>query len=272
MSIYSSLSYREIIKDKIKAAKKAGKKEGVVKIAENTGLHGSFLSSVLSENTHLNEDQLFALTDYLEFTASESEYVQLLHAAERSVNNKRKKKLEIRIEEIQEEQRRTEKHLAAKKANHNSLDFIEYYSDPYYKIIHVFLGIEAFSKNTDTLIEHLSISKKQLNLYLEKLERFGFISRSKTTAKVLNRNFHLSKEAFICKPHQMAMRQLSNYKVNSTEDKKKETVSVTFSGTKKTYENVHLKFLQFLKDCESDVKGAKAEEVFQINFDLFYWS
>ena len=68
------------------------------------------------------------------------------------------------------------------------------------------------------------------------------------------------------------MKALSQQSMASIEDHRKETVCVTFSGEEETFKAVHSEFLEFLKRTEDHVKKSHPREVFQINFDLHYWS
>lgn len=182
-------------------------------------------------------------------------------------------KLKEEIDSIQEEHKKTTTHISTKPQESLDLDLAEYYSDPYYKIIHVFLGIENFEKHPLALSEQLHLSPKKIQNYLVRLEEMSVIQLiDGGVVKVLKKNYHLPKDFFICKPHQAAMKMLSQQTLLTVEDEKKESVCVTFSGEETTFKQVHAEFLEFLKRTEKYVKNSHCEEVFQMNFDLHYWS
>ena len=272
MNIFNSLSYRKILKAKIESVKKTKPGLGILRISEKAGLHGSFVSVVLKEQKHLSADQLFEIGDVLGFSYKELDYLLLLLNLERSVDKRLIEKLKSEIEEIQKEHSKTSTHISTKPQESLDLDLAEYYADPFYKIIHVFLGVEEIGNNPALLSEHLNLSPQKIQNYLMRLNEMGIISLEGAEVKVLKKNYHLPKDFFICKPHQSAMKALSQQSLNLIEDSKKETVCVTFSGEEETYKAVHAEFLDFLKKTENHVKKSHPKEVFQLNFDLHYWS
>jgi len=48
--------------------------------------------------------------------------------------------------------------------------------------------------------------------------------------------------------------------------------SVVFTADEDVRRRVQGRFLRFLKEVEDEVKQARAEDVYQLNFDLFKWS
>ncbi len=271
MSIFNSLSYREIIKDKISTLKKTKPGFGVLRVSQKAGLHGSFVSSALKGHKHLSSDQVFALGEQLGFSYKELDYLLLLLNYERSVNQNLKAKYLDEIKAIQKENSKTTTHISTKPQESLDLDLAEYYSDPFYKIIHVFLGIEQFRQDPNLLALQLGITHKQTQKYLKRLEDFEIIKFS-SPIEVLKKNYHLPKDFFICKPHQATMKLLSQQTLLSLEEKQKESVCVTFTGEEETFKKVHNEFLDFLKKAEKHVKYSVSKEVFQMNFDLHFWS
>ncbi len=272
MNVFSSLSYREILKNKVDTVKKVKPGMGLLRLCEKAGLHGSFVSSALKGHKHLNADQVYGLGDVLGFSYKELDYILLLLNYERAVNKRLREKFKTEIDLIQEEHKKTTTHISTKPQESLDLDLAEYYSDPYYKIIHVFLGIEEFSANPGELAEQLHLSAEKIQGYLARLVEMGVIRFKGSAIEVVKRNYHLPKDFFICKPHQTAMKLLSQQSLLSVEDNKKESVCVTFSGEDETFKSVHQEFLEFLKRTEAHVKKSQRQKVFQLNFDLHYWS
>lgn len=272
MKIYSYLSYRALIRDRLKSLKLGPKKLGTLKLAEMTGLHSSFVSSVLQEHKHFNSDQVYSVCEAVGFTGIEIDYILLLHSCERSTQKGLKSKYFSEIKKIQEESKKVHKVLSVKKQKDLDLILSEYYSDPYFKIIHVHLSVPRFNKSPLLLADELMLPVSKITHCLEKLEEFGIIKQDKGGVKVLKRHLHLPKDFFICQAHQTTMKSISQQKIMNLPKDKKETFCVTFSGTKKTYSEVHEAFLEFLKKSENCVKDAKSENVFQMTFDLHHWS
>lgn len=272
MNIYSYSSYRALLRDRLKSLKSGPKKLGTLKLANLTGLHSSYISSVLQEHKHFNSDQVYTICEVLGFNDSEIDYVLLLLNWERSATKGLRSKFKGEIKRKQEESRKVHRVLSVKKQKDLDLMLSEYYSDPYFKIIHVYLSVSKFNKEPLALSEELGLPVSKLTYYFSKLEEFGVIKKNKKSVEILKRHLHLPKEFFICQTHQNTIKTLSQQKLISLPKDKKETFCVTFSGTDETYAEIHEAFLGFLKKSEKCVKDARSENVFQMSFDLHYWS
>ncbi len=270
---FKYLDYRKNLKDYIKRPEVKTRVGGVVKVAEACGMHGPYLSGALNERIHLNQDQLYELCSVLGIENEEEEFLVLCLEYTRSVSQSRRKLLKEKLNFIRRGLNKVEDKLLAKKADTEDMIFIEYYSDPYYKIIHSIIQLPHFSRNPEKIGKALKLSEDTLYFYVQKLVEFGFIVKKKGYYKVLKKNYHLPKSSFICKPHQFSMKSLSLSKLNDLNDHRKESVSVTFSGDEDLFNAIQAGFLDFLKKTESLVtKNSKNEDIYQLNFDLFPWT
>ncbi len=236
-------------------------------------MHGSFFSSVLSEKNHLTEDQMYDLIHLLEIKNPEAEYLNISLSYFRSGSSNRRKELKEQLAKIRKEVLKTENHLKVHVPDQAEDYFMEYYSDPYFKIIHVLLQIKEYRKKPVLMAAKLFLEKEKLEFYVKKLQDFGFIIHKTDGIEVLKQNYHLPKESPICLPHQVTLKNLSQSKLMTLSSDKHKSICVTFSGNKSTYSLIQSQFLKFLKDAEKEVIEAEEHnEVFQLNFDLFYWT
>lgn len=269
--LMESFSYRDILNARLKELKAAKPGFGLVRLCEKLTLHSSYISAALKGQKTLNSDQLFMLADALGFHSETIDYLLLLLDYERTQNTKLKSKLFKKIEALQQKSKKSEIHLKAKAHTNEDLILARYYSNPIYKILHVFLGIEKYRTDKNKLRSALNLTEDDLEQRLKDLEEMGVIKNT-PHIQILKRNFHLPKDFFICQPHQFMMKQLSIQKQIRLEDTKRESICVTFSASTKDYQRIHQEFLLFLKKAESIVKKSPAEEVFQMTFDLHHWN
>lgn len=271
----SYLNYRKALKDGYREAKAVKKSLSLEKLASAMDSHGSFLSSVFNEKAHLNSDQLQCLCQELGWPESDWLYLDLLLQWERSTNSARRKYLKKQIEALRKKkpQAREElKNIEPVMPDSEKLD--RYYSNPWCKVVHIFLGIDDYAKTPAQILEHLPLAEQELFNTLKTLEELHMIARNpKGGYQVLRRFLHLPKEAMICRPHQVLMRNISQIKYQSSPPENLETLSVTFSADEVAYNEIHKKFLDFMNFAREKVEDVEhPDSVYQMNFDLFPWT
>lgn len=269
--LMESFDYRAILDSRLKELKASKPGFGLVRLCEKLDLHGSYVSAALKGQKSLSTDQLFVLAEAMGFHPETIDYLLLLLDFERTQNKKLQAKLLKKIESIQAKSKKSESQLKAKAHTSEDLVLARYYSNPIYKILHVFLGIEKYRIDRSRLGAALNLSLSDLDKRLVELEEMGVIKIA-PHIQILKRNFHLPKDFFICQPHQFMMKQLSIQKQILLDDSKRESVCVTFSATQKDYQKIHQEFLLFLKKAEGIVKDSPAEDVFQMTYDLHHWA
>lgn len=68
------------------------------------------------------------------------------------------------------------------------------------------------------------------------------------------------------------MNQFATSKLNQLDGDEFHSFSVIFTCDQKVNDKIKQKFFNFLKDIQVDFKKAKAEEVYQMNFNLLKWN
>lgn len=273
MSIYNYLDYRQYISDEVSQRKKLGSSLNFSKLSSKSGIQNTYLSNALKGRAHLNSDQIFSVAQVLQLETAETDYLLLLLEHNKSDNKERKKILKEKIINIQNEMKKTEKHLKAKALDQDyARNLTDYYLDPYTQVIHVMLGLEGNSSLPENIAAALGISDAHMESCLQALKKVHFIEISaEGVVSVLKKNHHLPKDSTLCLPHQLLMRMKSIDHMQRVPKERRHSVSVAFSGDQQTAEKIHSSFLDFLKSCEPVVKKASATEAFQLNFDLFPW-
>lgn len=273
MNIYTFNNYRKALKFVYKDVKSIKRSISLESLAADISSHGSFLSNVFNEKAHINSDQLTSLCESLGLTEEQRMYLDLLLQWERSTHPSRRKSLQEEIEKRHQKKSRAKDSIGKVEDVLPEVGFLEaYYSNPYCKVIHIFLGIEEFAKQPSLILQHLPLSEEEFERIIRTLVDLKMIAKEQDKIVILRKNLHLPREASICRPHQILMRQISQIKYQSSSTDKLETLSVTFSADTSAYEDIYKEYLNFLGKAKKLVEDCKKpSDVYQINFDMFPW-
>ena len=86
------------------------------------------------------------------------------------------------------------------------------------------------------------------------------------------RNFHLPAESPLYRAYRLGVRVRAYERLQNSRTNDNYSFSVIFSSNEEVRAKIHKEFLKFLQRVEKWVKDGKAEEVYQMNFDLMNWS
>lgn len=272
------LDYREKIDEHVNNAKKMNSKFNYSFFAEKAGVQNTYFSRVLKLEAHLNSDQIFLLCEALNLKPEEQEYLVLLHEYDRSIVVKRKSLLKTRIKEIEQEFARVEEYLKAEFVTpENHTDLAKYYLNPLNTIIHICLTVPHYNKNPNRIAEALKIEDSALKGALQLLTDLKMIEPADKNSgegqfRILQSALQLSKTSLYTDPHQTLMRYKSQDRISNLPIEKRKGFAVTFSADPATQKEIHKEFLNFISKIEKLVRNAPAEEVYQLNFDIFPWT
>jgi uncharacterized protein (TIGR02147 family) len=269
MLVYAYNDYRDWIQDYIERKKKLVKGFNFSRLAESSNMQKTYLSKVLSKNTHLNSDQLYLICEACECSEEESFYLNLLLEKERCGVKKRKEKLLAQIKEIQKRQLSSESHLLVEKVSSTMPLMEEYFLDPYMQQVHVLLTISSYQKNINLISQKLKITDERVQKILETLVRLKLVLIDNSIYKVVSDSLHLPKDSPLCKPYLIQQRFVAIGEIQRQSFDDVYSFSANFASSKKSKEEIRKEFLKFLEIAQKISKSSKSEELFQINFDLF---
>jgi len=272
MNIFEYLDYRLIIKDSLYNLKLIKPSVTLEKLADSCRVQKTYLSKVLNHGGNLNTDQIYLAAEYFGFNQIQTDYLFLIHDYDQCVVDKRKKELLRQIHKIQKEQLNTQSHLKVKSEELQLEALQEYYADPYYQIIHIFLTIKYYQENPNEIREKLNLSEDKFQNYLHKLIKMNIIILENKSYKSHIDNIHLPSHSSMMKAYRTMTRIQALQKLNTLDDHNSYNFSVVFSTDQKTRDKIHQNFLEFLKETQKLVSKSKEEDVFQMNFDLLKWS
>jgi hypothetical protein len=241
-------------------------------MARACGIQKTYLSRVLnSETAHLNEEQLFLAATYLGLASEEQRYLQLLRVFEKATAASYKAELQREIEKVRSVKERSESHLAAETTFPQS-DTSPYYLDPNIMLTHIFLAVERFRRDIQSLARKLNLSEEYLSEILTKLEQMKLIKLSDEGYVLLKESTHLPIDSPLYYPYRFMQRVKSLERIQRLPKEQTYNFSVVFSADENARKQIKAKFLEFLKNIEKIANSAPDREVYQLNFDLFDWS
>lgn len=277
MNIYSSVKYREIIGEIMTEKKFLDKRFTFQAMANYLRIQKPYLSKVMNGGADFNTDQLFMSCKYLELAEEEINYLILLLEHERCTYPERKKQLLGKIHKIQDSKRDSKTVLLKniKEMDATTLDGSiqsEYYLDPINLIVHYFLNIPRFVRNTDLIAEELFITKDHLNDIFKKLVEMNLIEIKNGKISVLIKELFLPRGTRLVAPHQQLIKQYGIQRLNRMGNEYKKNLCLTFSSNEEVRKKIEIEFNKFLNITESLVRSGEAKDCYQLNFELFPWS
>lgn len=269
MNIYEYSDYRVFLRERVEAGKVSRTKLTYAQLAKAMRIQRSYLSQVLSGAHTLNADQLYLAAEEIGLSEKEREFLLLLLEIDRSQVPGRRDQLVKRCAELREEHTRSEHYLTSDLFVKESLQDNEYFQDPLTALVHVFLMIKTYRTNPPKLAAKLAISAERLEATFKILERAGMLKYTAQGIDVCVRSLHLAKTSPLTAYHGTYFRHHGIAELQNRRDENSYFFTTTFSATEGTRERIRLAFLALLREASSWIAGAKEEQAFQLNFDLF---
>ena len=273
MTIYDFDDYKEVLK-KFLLEKKANisKRFTFQKMADACVVEKAYLSRVLNNDAHLNQDQLFAACSFLGFSSEQKRFVSLLHARQRSSLKNLQDDLSEQIRATRSRNRKTDSHITAQSMNLDSEAINQYFLDPNAQLVHMFFTTSKYAGDLEAIGRCLGLSMDTLIEILNRLQALKLIELESGKYVVRQRDFHLSAESPLFRAYRLGVRVRAYEKLQNSRSKDNYSFSVIFSSNEETRAKIHAEFLKYLQRVEKWVKDGKEEEVYQMNFDLMNWS
>jgi len=273
MKIGEYTDYKKVIKDRVKDLQSSRSGFTLKRLAERIPIQYTYLSKVLNdERAHLNEDHLFQIGQLLDFYSHEVEYLQLLRAYQTTENATRKKTLFKQLERMGRDLG-----LSAKKKTGTDMQLqreMSYLMDPFCMLVFVGLHIPMYRQDPKRLAVPLGLTLERLKGILSILAEIGQIETGTTPFQVLklnNSRTHFDKNHPLTRMHQHLLGISCQNQILKLKEEEKENLQITFTADERTAKRIREELSKFLKTLEGDVKGAKNEQLYQMNLQFFQW-
>lgn len=264
MSIYDFSVYEDYLKDVLKQHE--SERGYMSKLAQAIGTHPSYVTRVLRGEAQLTPDQACSLSEFWGHNSAESEYFLWLVIKDRSGTPLLKKKAEIKLRLLKNENDQLGRYLSAE--TFASSDINEYYLSWHYPAIHILLTLNKMPTEEE-MSQRLGLpltTVRQVLLHLEKMQIISLGKNGKPI--VLKKNIHLPQQSW------MASIQHKNWRVMAAErigrlGQEDMRYSGMHSLSKKDFAKLKRKVREFLLDVDSTVRPSAEETVCFLGIDLF---
>jgi len=271
MNIFECRDYKKIIKNRVKfmASDRAG--FSLKKVAARISIQYTYLSKALNDElTHLSEDDLFEICEFLNFFPDETRYVLILRNIACSKSEKRKTSLEGRLKRLV-----SSKQINAPVESHlDSGREIGFYLSPITWLVYFALGRSEFRENPRKLGTILNIESFQLKISLQTLCDLSLIEIGDSVYQIkkVNKNhFHTSPDHPLMRIHQQLLRSFCDSYFSKLPEKQKQRFMVTFNSNEETVSKIKELFSEFIRKSEKLVVSSPSTKTYQLNFELFNW-
>lgn len=197
--LYKSLNYREFLR---KAFPGKGEKRGRRShLAKELGCQTSFVSLVLTERAHFNEDMIFATARFLELETNETEYLLLIFRHERAGTQTLRSYYQEKIKVIRSERKEVGSRVFTKGGKLPLEIQAQYYSSWIYAAIHI-LTMNPKRRTIPTIASTLGISERQAESAVQFLVQWQMLKKTSHGFEPGTHRVHLeSASPFIVQHH-----------------------------------------------------------------------
>ncbi len=271
--VYSYLEYKTLLKERLSFLRKQKPALSWRSIAEKIPIQATYLSKSLNDSkTHLSEDDLFRICQWLDFKSNEVEFVLLLRSSNTTNDRDRKDYLGKKIQDIKKKRIISAEYVEAQVQN--LTNEMIYLLDPVTVLIHAALFISKYKKDPLLLCPQLGISQAKLKKSLQSLSNCEFVELGKKAFEVTSvslKAFHFGREHPLTRTHQTGLKSSLTSRLNQTSEEQKESFIVTFTMDEKGFNATKEAFADFIKKVQSITKSSRHEKLYQLNFDLLEW-
>jgi transcriptional regulator with XRE-family HTH domain len=272
MNLFAHEDYKEALRARIREVARKQKGMSLKRISEKISIQYTYLSKVLNdEKSHLGEDHLFALCQLLQMLPDEVDFIFLLRSQAMAQDPNRKTYLQNKLNLY-----RRKRELTAEIQGIQGSQLSEqmgYLFDPLCVVVHVSLFIKEYAANPRRLCVPLGISVERLQMCLKTLSTMQFIElqNNGTIVKVMKDQIHYGTDHPLMRVHQHLLRSLGIAQQLKANEQEKHSFMTTFSTDAVTVKEIQERFQSFLKEIEERVNSSRAEQTYQLNFDIFRW-
>lgn len=270
---YDFDDYRMLLKRRLESLRE--KRPGLSwrKIAARVPLQATYLSRALNEaGTHLSEDHLFQICQWLDLDAEEIDFALMLRSRAITQQAARIEQLTKKINDLRSQRIiRAEYQAAAEK---NVAVQSEYLFDPICVIVHAALGIKKYCQTPTLLCPLIGIAPARLKRLLETLDRNGYIELGSEPFEIKAVHpiqMHFGREHPMMRIHQSLLKSNLIARLGQTPEDKKESFFVTMAMDAEGFAKAKEAFTRFIQEVRAINMSRPKDRLFQLNYDLLEW-
>ena len=237
-----------------------------LRLAEVINCHSAYITQVLNKDAHFSMEQALEVSNFLNLTREEEEFLLLLLQLAKAGSKKLRDLTVRKIQEIREARALVSNRIKGKE----DLDYVtqaKYYSRWYYAAIHVLVTIPG-KKTKISIASYLGLEMSTVNEAIEFLESCNLISLTKTGYETgMTKVFLKGDSPFIVQHHY-------NWKLcamNSILKTRKENLhfSTVYTLSEKDFIKIREKLLENIQEIWSIVQPSQEEKLCSFTLDFF---
>jgi uncharacterized protein (TIGR02147 family) len=267
MEIFDFDDYKIFLKNEIK--KKPNNGHGVLaKLAVHLDINSTLISQILSGDKDFTLEQAKKIADYFSLEKMELDYFLLLIQIERAGDHELKTYFIQKRDLLKTESLKLSNKIATDKEM-TSLEKSIFYSSKIYSSVHLFCSVDS-GKTLLEIQERFELSPQQAALIVQFLLSARLIEGKNDIYKMSLKSTHLESTSPLLINHHKNWRIAAiNKAENLAQDELMYTGNISLS--KSDFLKIRAQLVTTIKDALQVVKDSPAEEVANINIDLF-WS
>lgn len=236
-------------------------------LARAAGCQAAYFSQVLRQKVHLTEDQLFSLSEYLQMSSAEINFLTLLLRYEKAGTEKLRKHLESEISKAKAEQNKISSRIPADHIIYSEEDLGHYFSTWIISAIHVLTSSKYF-QSVDKISNRLHLSKEKVKITLEFLVKLGWIKQENQQYCYSSGNLHIPKDSPIQSSMQATRRHLAmnSIALNSTDSLHYSSI---YTLDSESYNELQTVTTSFIQKSAKIVNDGGTDDLYALCVDLF---
>ncbi len=264
--IQNHTDYRVYIKELLEKRPRKGRGE-MQKIAEHLRIHTTLISQIMSGTRELTEDQAYDLSDYLQLSETETEYLLLMVQIERASTQKFKKHLKNKLEIFKSEIQKVSKRFTKENELTDSEKSI-FYSSWIYSALRLYCSTSEAGRTLEDITSQFQISRIKALQYLNFLVSANLCEQKNEAYFMGQQRTYVDRGSIYFLKHHLNWRMKSIEKSESTsEDEKLYTVTMSISD--EDFFKIKDQISKLLNDILKISKTTKAEKVVCFSCDFF---
>lgn len=218
MTIYNYLNYKDFIKEYISTLPANGRGE-YGRMAKAMQISSTLVSQIFNGVRELSLEQSFLMSDYLNLSSDEREYLELLVLKERSGLKKQKDFYLEKIRAVQEKNKSFKKFVKPRSLELSKEDELVYYTEWIHASIRLLSELKEF-QSLEALSKKLKVDLEVVRGSAEFLNRVGLVDYKNGRVTGLKNNLHQEKDSALTLLRQQTwrMKALENFQRKDKND------------------------------------------------------
>ncbi len=240
-------------------------------LAESCRMQKSFLSMVINQEMHINEEQAFLMAETFNLTSEETDYFLLLLQYARASSNNYAAFLKGKIEKIREKKGRLTEKLSKKTVNltqNNHSAYYEYYLNPLAQYVHMLLLIPKYQSDLVMIAKRLDSTLEEIQTVIDTLQELDIVIYQNDRYECTAKSIHIENgTALSDQNHLNARLQALQKKINLKENDYR--FSATICADTKVKKKIVDEIKNMLSRCQSFTQDTLPTDIYQFNIDFF---